>query len=229
MPRPPAALVFDLDGTLIDSRRDLATAVNRVRASYRLDPLPLEAVLAMVGEGARNLVARALGFGAGAVSGADAAGAARLDEVLGRFFGHYLEVCLDTTRPYRGIPEMLEAFAPRYPMAVCTNKPGRFTGLLLDRLGLAPRFAQVVAGDTLPTRKPDPAGMRLLAERLEVPLAEVMLVGDSGIDAATAGNAHCRFALVTWGFVRECELERIRERRSPELTADTPNDLARWF
>ena len=224
--RPPAALVFDLDGTLIDSRRDLATAVNLVRASYGLEPLPLEAVIAMVGEGARNLVARALGLGAEADSGVDAAEAARLDEALGRFFGHYREVCLDTTRPYPGIPELLEALAPRYPMAVCTNKPERFTHLLLDRLGLAPHFPHVVAGDTLPTRKPDPAGMRLLAERLAVPLAEMMLVGDSGVDAATAGNAGCRFALVTWGFVRDGELERIREQCRPEIVASAPDELA---
>jgi phosphoglycolate phosphatase len=224
---PPAALVFDLDGTLIDSRRDLATAVNLVRASYGLEPLPLEAVIAMVGEGARNLVARALGLGPGAVSGADVAESARLDEALGRFFGHYVEVCLDTTRPYPGIPETLEALAPRYPMALCTNKPERFTRLLLDHLGLAPYFPHVIAGDTLPTRKPDPAGMKLLAARLAVPLAEMMLVGDSGVDAATADNAGCRFALVTWGFVREAELESIRERGAPELTVDSPADLAR--
>jgi phosphoglycolate phosphatase len=182
-------------------------------------------VIAMVGEGARNLVARALGLGPGAVSGADAAESAHLDEALSRFFGHYVEVCLDTTRPYPGIPETLEALAPRYPMAVCTNKPERFTALLLDRLELAPYFPHVVAGDTLPTRKPDPAGMQLLAERLEVPLAEVMLIGDSGVDAATADNAGCRFALVTWGFVREGELERIRGQYEPELVAKDPPAL----
>jgi phosphoglycolate phosphatase len=216
---PPAALAFDLDGTLIDSRRDLATAVNRVRASYRLEPLDLAAVLTMVGEGARNLVARALDLDP---SSADAA---RLDEALARFFGHYEEACLDTTRPYPGILEALEALAPRYPLALCTNKPERFTRLLIDHLGLGPYFPHVVAGDTLPSRKPDPAGMRLLAERMRAPLAEVMLVGDSRVDAQTAAAAGCRFALVTWGFAGAGEEARIREACRPEIVAADAQDL----
>jgi phosphoglycolate phosphatase len=222
--RPPAALVFDLDGTLLDSRRDLATAVNRVRSSYGLEPLALAEVLALVGEGARNLVARALGLDP---ETAEASETARLDEALARFFGHYEEVCLDTTRPYPGIPEALRALAPRYPMALCTNKPERFTRLLLDRLDLARHLPHLVAGDTLPTRKPDPAGMRLLAERMGVSLAEAMLVGDSRVDAATAAAAGCRFALVTWGFAGEGEEARIREAREPEIVAADAAGLLR--
>lgn len=221
MIRPPAALVFDLDGTLIDTRRDLAAAVNRVRASYGRPPLALNDVVALVGEGARNLVARALDLEA--AEAADADTAARLDEALARFFGYYERGCLDATRPYPGIPEALQALAPRYPMALCTNKPERFTRRLLDHLDLARHLPHVVAGDTLPTRKPDPAGMHHLAARLGVPLAEVMLIGDSGVDAATAAAAGCRFALVTWGFAGEGEAARIRELCEPELVAaDAP-------
>ncbi|MGH9361859.1 MAG: HAD family hydrolase, partial [Thermoanaerobaculia bacterium] len=96
--RPPAALVFDLDGTLIDSRRDLATAVNRTREELGLPPLPLAAIVGMVGEGARRLVEKALG---------DDAPPARFDEVFRRYLEHYRAVLLDTTRAYDGIPEAL--------------------------------------------------------------------------------------------------------------------------
>jgi phosphoglycolate phosphatase len=224
---PPSAVVFDLDGTLIDSRRDLATAVNRMRAAYGLGELKLSEVVTMVGEGARNLVARALGRGPeAAAGGGDAETAARLDEALGRFAQHYGEVCLDTTRPYPGVPEMLAAVAARYPLAVYSNKPERFTRFLLERLGLERFFAHVLGGDSLATRKPDPAGLRLLAGRLGAPLAEVLLVGDSRVDAAAAAAAGCRFALVTWGFATPEEADRIRATHRPELVAADPPALA---
>jgi phosphoglycolate phosphatase len=221
---PPAALVFDLDGTLVDSRRDLATAVNRVRASYGLAPLSLARVLSFVGEGARTLVARALGLDPGAQEGAEGA---RLDEAMGRFFIRYGEVKFDTTRAYPGVPELLAALAERHPLAVLTNKPERFSREILEHLGLSRFFRHLIGGDTLPTRKPDPAGLADLAARFGVPVAEVMLVGDSRVDAATAANAGCRFALVTWGFAEPAELAQIRARCEPALIAATAGDLER--
>ena len=107
---------------------------------------------------------------------------------------------LDTTRAYDGIPEALARLAQRYPLAVLTNKPEDLSRAVLAGLGLLEHFPEVQGGDSLPSRKPDPAGLLLLAERLGVSPENTLLVGDSAIDAATARAAGARFALVTWGF-----------------------------
>jgi len=210
----PAALVFDLDGTLIDSRRDITTAINRMGGELGLPPIPLETVVTMVGEGARLLVERALGPGFTPD---------QVDQALARYLGYYGEVCLDETAAYPGIVEMLEALAPRYPLALLSNKGEAFSRRILDGLGLSRFFAEILGGDSLPTRKPDPAGLRVLAERLGVPLERMLLVGDTWIDSETAHNAGCAFALVEWGFPRPPKLDGIRAdlrvARAGELAA----------
>jgi phosphoglycolate phosphatase len=210
---PPAALVFDLDGTLIDSRRDLATAVNRTREELGLAPLALAEIVGMVGEGARRLVEKALGA---------AVPPDRFEEVFRRYLEHYGAVLLDTTQPYDGIPEALARLAARYPLAVLTNKPEDLSRAVLDGLGLLRHFQELLGGDTLPSRKPDPDGLRELARRLSVPPEDVLLVGDSAVDAATARAAGARFALVTWGFPRPADLEGIEA----EGRYGTPAELA---
>ena len=199
---PPAALVFDLDGTLIDSRRDLATAVNRTREELGLAPLELAEIVGMVGEGARRLVEKAL-RGEVPLEARKLSRRApidRFEEVFRRYLEHYRAVLLDTTRPYDGIPEALSRLAARYPLAVLTNKPEDLSRAVLAGLGLLEHFAEVLGGDSLPSRKPDPAGLLRLADRFGAAPAGVLLVGDSAIDAATARAAGARFALVTWGF-----------------------------
>ena len=163
----PDAIVFDLDGTLIDSRRDITTAINRMRAEEGLPPLALEAVVTMVGEGARLLVERALGPGFSPEA---------VDKALGRYLGFYDEVCLDATRPYPGIESMLAALSRRYPLALLSNKGEAFSRKILDALGLTRYFREILGGDSLPTRKPDPAGLHILAGRLEVPVERLLLV-----------------------------------------------------
>jgi len=211
--RRPAALVFDLDGTLIDSRRDITTAVNRTREGWGLPPLALEQVVTMVGEGARLLIERAL----------PEIPAERVDEALATYLGHYRRVCLDETRPYPGIAEMLDRLAPSYPLALLSNKGEELSRLVLRGLDLDRFFREVLGGDSLPTRKPDPAGLRLLAERLGVPLEGVMLVGDTRIDAETARNAGCAFTLVEWGFPRPQGVDALqadlRIERAEELVS----------
>jgi phosphoglycolate phosphatase len=210
----PDALVFDLDGTLIDSRRDITTAINRMRADLGLPPLALEQVVTMVGEGARLLVERALGPGFTPD---------RIDEALPRYLGYYWEVCLEATKPYPGIEAMLAALAGRYPLALLSNKGEALSHRVLDGLGLTSHFREVLGGDSLPTRKPDPAGLRVLAGRLGVPVARLLLVGDTWIDAATARNAGCAFALVAWGFPRPPKLDGLQAdlevEKAEELTA----------
>ena len=215
----PSALVFDLDGTLIDSRRDIATAVNRMREGYGLPPLHLEQVVTMVGEGARVLVERAFSKG----SEEPEASSERIDEALAIYLGHYRQVCLDQTRPYPGIEEMLDRLAPSYPLALLSNKGEELSRIVLRGLGLDRFFREILGGDSLPTRKPDPSGLRLLAERLGVPLERVMLVGDTRIDAETARNAGSSFTLVEWGFPRPPGADALpadlRVARAEELIA----------
>ncbi len=199
--RRPSALVFDLDGTLVDSRRDIRTAVNRLRADFSLAPLDLEAVVAMVGEGARVLVERAL---------APVASPAAVERGLGVYLAYYDEVALATTRAYPGVAAMLDRLAAAYPLAVLSNKGEAMSRRILDALGLAPRFRFVLGGDSLPTRKPDPAGLRLAAARLGLAVEQVLLVGDTAIDAATAAAAGAPFLLVEWGFPPPPALAGVR-------------------
>jgi phosphoglycolate phosphatase len=209
----PAALVFDLDGTLIDSRRDITTAINRMRSEYGLPPIPLEAVVTMVGEGARLLVERALD---------PEFPPERIDEALARYLEHYRQVCLEQTRPYPGVEEMLEALSASYPLALLSNKGEALSRQILDGLGLGGFFREILGGGSLPTRKPDPAGLHLLAGRLGVPVERLMLVGDTWIDAETAHNAGAAFALVEWGFPRPPKLDGVQAdfkvARAGELT-----------
>ena len=207
----PDALVFDLDGTLIDSRRDITTAINRMRAELDLPPLALELVVTMVGEGARRLVERAL--------------PERPDQVnhaLARYLEHYEQVCLETTRPYLGVPGMLSSLSAKYPLALLSNKGEALSRKILDGLDLARFFSRILGGDSLATRKPDPSGLRLLAERLKVPVERLLLIGDTWIDAETARNAGCAFALVEWGFPKPPKPDAVKA----DLRVATAGELA---
>jgi phosphoglycolate phosphatase len=189
----PRGIIFDLDGTLIDSSRDIAEAVNRMRGERQLPPLTVDQVDAMVGEGARVLVRRALSpLPAG--TGRD-----EVREALASYLAHYADVCLDSTRAYPGVPAMLAALAPSFSLGVLTNKGEALSRRILDSLGLGRHLREVVGGDTLPTRKPNPGGLFLLADRLGTAADRLLLVGDSDIDARTAQAAGCPFALALWG------------------------------
>jgi phosphoglycolate phosphatase len=215
MPRP-AALVFDLDGTLIDSRRDITTALNRMRADLGLAPLALEQVVAMVGEGAKVLVRRSL------ADWDDLLPPDRLKVAVGKYLSYYQEVCLDTTEAYPGIEDMLEELSPVYRLALLSNKGERLSIEILEGLDLAWRFKEILGGDSLPTRKPNPAGLRALADRFDVPVEELMLIGDSRIDADTARNAGCAFALAEWGFPRPPGVDSLEA----DVKAATPGEMA---
>jgi phosphoglycolate phosphatase len=183
--------VFDLDGTLVDSRRDLANAANALVAELGGRPLAEETIAGMVGEGASVLVGRLLA-------------AARLPhdgaEALRRFLELYDQRLVEHTRPYPGIVEMLDVLSARMPLAVLTNKPQAATDRLLAALELARFFGQVMGGDTPLGRKPDPRGLEALARGAGASVASTALVGDSRIDLATARNAGCACVLVSYGF-----------------------------
>ena len=194
MSRAFAHVAFDLDGTLVDSRADLAAATNHVRRSFDLAPLDPSTVYGLVGDGARVLVERALG----------SERAAHVDEGVRRFLAFYREHLLDETRPYPGIESALRTLhARRVFLSVLTNKPEDLSRAILDGLGLTRWLASLIGGDSLPTRKPDPAGVRVLLERSGTRAADFLLVGDSPVDFETAAQAGVAFCGVTWGLVPE--------------------------
>ena len=183
--------VFDLDGTLIDSRRDIAESANALLESCGAAPLPEERVGRMVGDGAAVLVARAFAA-AGIVSPPDA---------LERFVAIYRERLLRHTRPYPRIPEVLADLARRAELALLTNKPLAATKEILDGLDLARFFgAAVVAGDGPFPRKPDPSGLLHLSRAAGVLPSATVLVGDSTIDWRTARAASTAICVARYGF-----------------------------
>jgi phosphoglycolate phosphatase len=185
-------VIFDLDGTLIDSRRDLADATNALIVESGAEPLSVDAVTAMVGEGAAVLVRRAL-----SAAGLDPDTPGALD----RFLAHYNQRLTTHTVPYPGTSETLSALeADGYVLAVLTNKPAGPTGEILDRLGLARFFSQIVGGDTAMGRKPDPAGLLSIAATAGVPPRAALLVGDSPVDVQTARRAGAVICIAHYGF-----------------------------
>jgi phosphoglycolate phosphatase len=183
-------IAFDLDGTLIDSRRDLADSANALILERGGAPLSEQAIGSMVGDGAATLVRRAF----------EAAGLQFDDTSLRRFLELYDARLLRNTRPYPGVIEALRAVERRSVLAVLTNKPLAPTLKLLDALQLAPFFISVIGGDGPYPRKPDPRGLLSLIERHQVPARLTVLVGDSAIDAATARAAGTAFCAARYGF-----------------------------
>lgn len=205
-------LVFDLDGTLVDSSRDLASAINAAlqRAAPGTAPLPLEAVTRFVGDGARLLVSRA----------AHHAGVGETPDVLlPIFLDEYSRRLLETTRLYDGVAEALDALSAA-TLAVLTNKPGGFSRTILEGLGVAGRFARVFGPEDVAERKPDPAGLLRLVTELGHRPETTWMIGDSSIDVETARAAGVRCAGVLWGL----HPERLRAA-SPERLVEHPSQL----
>ena len=214
--RPVRLVVFDLDGTLVDSVQDIATATNRAlaRVAPGTPPLPLGEVRGFVGEGARVLIERSLER-----TGVDA----RVDDVLPVFLESYRGCLLATTKLYPGVAEALEALRDR-TLAVLTNKPGDLSRELLRGLGIADRFARIWGPADAPARKPDPAGLLALARELGAAPPETVLVGDSAVDMQTGRAAGTRTVGVTYGLhpegLRTCP---------PDVVLDDLRDLPAWL
>jgi phosphoglycolate phosphatase len=185
-------IVFDLDGTLVDSREDIADSANATLVSYGAQPLSEDAIGRMVGDGAPTLIARAFA----------AAGLARPPDALDRFLSIYDGRLLNHTRPYAGIPELLAELASRSTLAVLTNKPLAAARRILDGLDLSRHFEsdRVVGGDGPFPRKPDPRGLAHLMASAGAAADATVLVGASVIDWRTAGAAATRVCLARYGF-----------------------------
>ena len=180
-----ALIVFDLDGTLVDPRDDLSASTNAALRGLGLPERSRDEVASFIGEGARRLIEKALEPRADLV-----------DRALPLFFEHYGEHLLDRTRPYAGVPEMLRSLEA--PLAVATNKPGKFARRILAGLGLLDAFVAVLGGDDGP-RKPDPALVDRLRALVAAPAERTVLVGDSRTDVATARAARVELIAVAWG------------------------------
>jgi phosphoglycolate phosphatase len=206
-------VVFDLDGTLVDSSRDISNAVNALVEELGGRPLDNAVIVDMVGEGAELLVRRAL---ARASLDPDTPGA------LQRFLELYDTRLMVHTSPYGGMVDTLDRLEGQIPLSVLTNKPARATALLLQGLGLSHYFGDVIGGDTAWGRKPDPAGLLHLAAAAGVAPERVLMVGDSAIDLATARNAGTRICLVRYGFGYRFA---PGDFRGDELFVDSPSGL----
>lgn len=182
-------LIFDLDGTLIDSKLDLALSINAMLERMGRRPLPHQTVYGFVGNGAPVLVRRALGEG---VSDAEA------DAGLAYFLSYYRTHMLDNTVPYPGVREGL-ALLEKHPMAVLTNKPVNFSRAILDGLGFSRYFRYVYGGNSFEKKKPDPMGVQTLLRGLKAAPQEAMMVGDSEVDIKTARNAGTWACGVSYG------------------------------
>ena len=206
------ALVFDLDGTLIDSGLDLALSVNATLEHMGRAPLPHERIYGYVGKGASRLIEQALGPGAAATE---------CEQGLAHFLAYYREHMLDNTVTYPGVREGLAALEG-LPMAVLTNKPVRFSEAIVQGLGLSKYFRFVYGGNSFQTKKPDPYGMEVLLREFAVAPQEAMIVGDSEVDVLTARNAGTWACGVTYGL----GLERLAEY-PPDLLLDSLEELPR--
>ena len=184
-------VVFDLDGTLVDSHRDLAEATNALLTELGAAPLSHDVVTSLVGEGAAVLVRRALER-----AGLDP----ETPDALERFLSHYDARLLDTTRPYAGIVETVSALRATCRLAVLTNKPERPTMRILEGLQMDALFSDAIGGDSPHGRKPNPAGLLDLVARAGVTPAETLLVGDSPVDLETARRAGTHICLARYGF-----------------------------
>lgn len=208
--RLPAAALFDLDGTLVDSAPDLAVAVNRLLSADGFAPVSDSAVRLWVGNGARKLVERALTH-AGSQSGrAFVPDDAIIDDALARFLDYYADCCTFATRPYQGVQELLRHWAEKgVKLAVVTNKPTRFTHLILEKLELAAYFDVVTCGDSYAQKKPDPMPLRETLGLLGVAADAALMIGDSRADLLAARAAGVPCVCVSYGYHQGVDLRAL--------------------
>lgn len=214
-------VIFDLDGTLIDSRLDLVHSVNAALRHIGRPELPDHVIASYVGDGAPILIARALGNAA-------------VDEAVIRkglefFLSYYREHKLDHTTVYPGIVEALAAIQnasngrPR-KLAVLTNKPVVPSRAIVDALQLAPYFSQIYGGNSFATKKPDPEGALRLLQEIGVPAEQAAMIGDSHTDVETGHNAGLWTIGVTYGFAPQTLADA-----SPDVLVDHPRELVEFF
>ncbi len=220
-PRPIKLVIFDLDGTLIDSRLDLVHSVNAALRHIGRPELPEDVIASYVGDGAPILIQRALG--------GEAVDESVVRKGLEFFLSYYREHKLDHTTVYPGVAESLAAIqnsqngVPR-KMAVLSNKPVIPSRAIVEALGLGPFFSQIYGGNSFPSKKPDPEGVRTLLEEHEARPDQAVIVGDSHVDVRTGRNAGLHTIGVTYGFA-----PHTLEDEPPDVLVDSPCEFADVF
>jgi phosphoglycolate phosphatase len=207
-------VVFDLDGTLVDSSADLAIAVNKTLAAVGAPSLPHARVRSFVGEGASRLIEKSI-----AATGLPL----KVEDLLPVFLAHYRDVLLENTRLYPGVEAALKALAPRR-LAVLTNKPGDMSRAILSGLGVAHAFDWIWGAGDVPARKPDPVGLQRLMAAAHVPPERTAFIGDSAIDVRTARGAGTLAVGVTYGFD-----PRAFDADPPDVRIDAPCGIPAAF
>jgi len=213
-------LIFDLDGTLIDSRVDLANSVNAMLRNFGRPELPLDVIASYIGDGAPTLMRRALG---------DPDDQAFLSSALGYFLLYYREHKLDTTRVYEGILPALQQISSlkngsQRRLAVLSNKPVNPSRQIVEALGMRDFFFRVYGGNSFSTKKPDPLGVSTLLSESGCTPKEAILIGDSDVDVLTASNAGVWSCGATYGFAPHSLLAA-----PPDVLLDSPAELVRLF
>jgi phosphoglycolate phosphatase len=204
-------LVFDLDGTLVDTKDDVGEAVNVTLEALDLPRQDPRVLWSYVGRGARTLVERALG----------SEHEHRIDEALAVFMPWYRRHLLDHAAVYPGMVETVCSLrADGAVFSVLTNKPADLSWAIVDGLGLRATFARLIGGDTLPVKKPDPAGLYALMDQAGVPAEATLMVGDSALDVAAGRNARVATCGVLWGFNG-----RAVEESGPDVLIAAPVEL----
>jgi phosphoglycolate phosphatase len=210
-------VIFDFDGTLADTWRDLGTALNRTLREAGFAEVSAPQVREWIGAGLARLLERALP--------ADARAAEHFEPMCASLYRHYEHCCLDTTMLYPGVGECLMELQ-QYPLAVLSNKPEGMLQRMLERLGIAGCFRAVVGGDSLPVRKPDPAVVRHVVSVVGVQARQVWMVGDSALDVATGHAAGARTIGCTWGLRGRGELRAAEAEFLVDHPAEIPALIA---
>lgn len=209
-------IVFDLDGTLVDTAPDLIGALNVVLAKEGIPELPLASARNLIGGGARKLIERGL-----EAEGRNCT-VAEIDRMTKDFIAYYAEHIADMSRPFEGLEAALDELAARgAAFAVCTNKLEWLSKLLLERLALSPRFAAVCGADTFGVAKPDPAFLRQTVARARGDMAKTIMVGDAGTDVGVARRAGVPVVGVTFGYT-ETPIAELNPDRIISSMSDLP-------
>lgn len=205
-------LIFDLDGTLIDSKKDLTISTNALRRHYGLEPLDEATVGSYVGNGATVLVRRAMPLEASEPV---------IQDALQYFLKFYRQHALEHTHLYPGMREAVQELAAQnHRLGVLTNKPGKISADIIAVLGLGGLFSRVYGADMLAARKPDPVGILTMMQAWACSRSETLMIGDSSVDVQTARNAGVRSCGVLWGF----QPESFRDL-PPDVYVSRPEEL----